>query len=127
MRRSAEIPELAFGTAAEAAEFTDAGEIVVGADAARRTRLELRGAGDLPTAQQLLSHVALPFEEGQIVDVVHNRDVPRVIFRRSPQVARVVGVGDDVAVVRPTVHALGVGVGDAETRAALERARPGNL
>ena len=51
--RPVQDPELALRAAAEAAEFADAGEIVVGADAAGRAGLELGGAGDFPPAEQL--------------------------------------------------------------------------
>src|SRR6185312_12379447 len=96
-------PVLACAAAAKAAERSNSGEIVPGANAARRARLELGDAADLPSAQQLAPELRLIAEEWQVVDVVDDQNVARVELRWPPQVMSVIGVRDDVSLVRSVV------------------------
>src|SRR5262249_6923898 len=115
--RSVEIPELALRAATEAAVFADARKVVVGADSARRSRLELRCAGNRPSTDRLIL-----LHERNGVDVVHDYDVTAIVFRRSPQIAGVVSIRYDIAVIGSVIHALGERVADAESRTVGEPA-----
>ncbi len=53
--------------------------------------------------------------------------MPGIEFRWSPKHPRVVGVGNDVALVRAVIHALRQRVGDAELETVGETAVPSNL
>src|SRR6185369_9350339 len=93
-------------SAAETAELANSGKIVIGCDPAGRPCLELGCAGNLPAAEQLPGELVVILKERQIVKVVENQDVACVVFGRTPQVAGVVSVGDDISVVGTTIHAL---------------------
>ena len=67
------------------------------------------------------------FEEGQIVLPVDQSNLTRVELGRSPKIAGVVRVGNDVAIVRTVVHGLRVGVADTKAVRTREAAIPGDL
>src|SRR5579872_1941023 len=127
LRRAVPHPVLARIAATEAANLPDAGVIVAAADATWRPRLELRSTANLPASQKLAGEVVVGAEKRQRVDIVDHYDVTRVELRGPPQVARVVAVGNDVAVIRAAIHALRQGVGETEARAAGEPPIPGDL
>src|SRR2546429_331539 len=66
-------------------------------------------------------------KERKLVQVVSDEDMTDVEFRRPPQHTYVVGIGDDVALVRATIHTLGQSIGGAELEAVSEAAAPVHL
>src|SRR2546429_8723651 len=63
-------------------------------------------------------------KERKLVQVVSDEDMTDVEFRRPPQHTYVVGIGDDVARVRATIHTLGQSIEGAELEAVSEAAAP---
>src|SRR5665213_4626200 len=98
-------PELALRSATEAAVFSNARIVGIHSDAAWRSCLELGEAAKPPTAENLGRKRVLGAKERKRPDVVDDHHVPRVVLRRSVEVAGVVGVGNDVTVVGAVIHA----------------------
>src|ERR1051325_1269745 len=127
-RRSIHIPVLTVHAATIVRVKAYTCIIDAGSHTARQTGLELRNSADLPAAKGLARQgrrrVA---EERKLIKVVDDEYVPSVELGGPPKHARVVSVGDDIALVRTIVHALRKRVGRAEKQAAREAAVPGNL
>src|SRR5205807_5382632 len=66
-------------------------------------------------------------ENGQIIKIAEHQDMPGVELGWPPHHAWVIGVGNDVTLVRAVIHALGQRVGNAELEAVGEAAVPRNL
>ena len=130
LRSSIHDPELSLGgirTATEAANLANASVIIVRSDAARLPCLELRTATELPAANQLSSDRVLIAKERKGVEVIDDRHIASVVLRRAPEVGHVVGVRNDVAIVRTVVQALRPCVADTEHEVIGKVAVPTNL
>jgi len=62
-----------------------------------------------------------------LVKVVDDHDMAGIEFGWSPQHARVIGIGNNVALVRTVIHALGESVRDAELKRVAESPVPREL
>lgn len=112
--------ELPFGTTSEATSLTDTCLVVTCSDSAGRACLELSISAQLPTAQQFAGDHVLVGEEWQSVEIVDDRIVPGIVLRRTPEIAGVIAIRNDVSVVRAVIHALGVGITKANHETARE-------
>src|SRR5712664_1351875 len=120
-------PILAVHTASEIGVQAYASVVIGGGNAARQTRLELRDAADLPSPEGFASETRLLPEERQLVEIVDDHNMAGVELGRAPQHARVVRIGNDVALARPIIHALGESVRDAELKSVAESPVPSDL
>src|SRR5262249_50418671 len=99
-------PVLAIDAASPVDVLSHTGVVACAGYSAGQSGLELGNAADLPASEGFAREIALPAEEGQIVEIEDLHHVPRIELRGSPKVVRVVGVGDHVALVRAVIHAL---------------------
>jgi hypothetical protein len=98
----------------EIAVLADACVIVVGDDAASGAGLPLGDSADLPATEHPGSQAGLTAEKRQFVEVADDQHVADVEERVAPHAGRIVGVGDDVALMRSTVLAVSQRVSRAE-------------
>src|SRR5665213_2190337 len=110
LRRTTHDPEFSLGAAAETAVLSNACIVCIHSYSAGGARLELGDAGYPPASSNLACESFLITEDGESPDVVDDDHVARIVLRGAIQVAGVVGVGNDVAVVGAVIHAFGQGI-----------------
>src|SRR6266404_833942 len=112
------------GSAVHAAVLADSGVILVPADLGGRAALCLENSADLPATQHLASEMGLATEQRQFVEEVRDKHVTNIEVGWRPESVGVVGIGNDVPLVRSIIRTLAVSVGYAEQQAASETAIP---
>ena len=67
------------------------------------SRLKLHRSAKAPSAEQFSGQSSLTLEERQIVQIVNDHYMPYVEFGRPPEIARIVSIRNNVAVIRAVV------------------------
>src|SRR5262249_15146602 len=86
--------------------------------------LELTDSAYLPSTQQFAAQLRCVAEKRQSVYVIDHENMTRIEVGGSPHRARVVGVGNDIALVRPVIHTLRQRISHAKCRSVCPAAGP---
>ena len=100
--------------------------ILTAADIGRQATLELSDTAHLPAAQKLSAQAAV-LKERQFIQETGHENMLGVELRWSPQVVRVVGVRDDVALIRAIIRALAQGVSHTKQQTLRKAPVPADL